>query len=48
MARSILAAVSNRPALVAAAVLCLAAIQLAASCTPEPAPYASRVDFTNH
>lgn len=43
MARSVLAAVSNRPALVAAAVLCLAAIQLAASCTPEPAPYASRV-----
>ncbi|WP_292023403.1 MULTISPECIES: hypothetical protein [unclassified Brevundimonas] len=43
MARSILAAVSNRLALVAAAVLCLATIQLAASCTPEPAPYASRV-----
>jgi hypothetical protein len=42
MARSILAIVPNRPALVAAAVLCLAAIPVAASCTPEPAPYASR------
>ncbi|WEK39366.1 MAG: hypothetical protein P0Y50_12575 [Candidatus Brevundimonas colombiensis] len=42
MARSILTIVSNRPALVAAAMLCLAAIPIAASCTPEPAPYASR------
>ena len=44
MARSIANAVSNRLPLVAAAILCLAAVQLiAASCTPEPAPYAARV-----
>jgi len=44
MARSIAFAVSNRLPLVAAAILCLAAVQLiAASCTPEPAPYAARV-----
>ncbi len=43
MARSILAIVSNRLALVAAAVLCLATIPVAASCTPEPEAYASRV-----
>ena len=44
MARSIILAVSNRLPIVAAAVLCLAATQLiVASCTPEPAPYASRV-----
>lgn len=44
MARSIANAVSNRLPFVAAAILCLAAVQLiAASCTPEPAPYAARV-----
>lgn len=44
MARSIAYAVSNRLPLVATAFLCLAAVQLiAASCTPEPAPYAARV-----
>ncbi|MFA4938508.1 hypothetical protein [Brevundimonas sp.] len=44
MARSIAFAVSNRLPLVATAFLCLAAVQLiAASCTPEPAPYAARV-----
>ncbi|MBB5771020.1 hypothetical protein HNP47_000989 [Brevundimonas vesicularis] len=43
MARSIANAVSNRLPFVAAAILCLAAVQLiAASCTPEPAPYAAR------
>lgn len=36
--------VSNRLLPVAAAILCLMAAQLmAASCTPEPAPYAARV-----
>lgn len=44
MARSIAFAVSNRLQPIAAAVLCLMAAQLiTASCTPEPAPYASRV-----
>lgn len=44
MARSIANAVSNRLPFVAAAILCLVAVQLiAASCTPEPAPYAARV-----
>jgi hypothetical protein len=44
MARSIAFAVSNRLPLVATVFLCLAAVQLiAASCTPEPAPYATRV-----
>ena len=44
MARSIILAVSNRLPLVATVFLCLAAVQLiAASCTPEPAPYAARV-----
>ncbi|MBA4808701.1 hypothetical protein [Brevundimonas sp.] len=44
MARSIAFAVSNRLQPIAAAVLCLMATQLVtASCTPEPAPYASRV-----
>ena len=43
MARSIAFAVSNRLPLVATVFLCLAAVQLiAASCTPEPAPYAAR------
>jgi len=43
MARSIAYAVSNRLPLVATAFLCLVAVQLiAASCTPEPAPYAAR------
>lgn len=43
MAVSIALAVSNRLQNVAAAVLCLMAMQLAvASCTPEPAPYAAR------
>ncbi|WP_164511914.1 hypothetical protein [Brevundimonas fluminis] len=36
--------VSNRLLTVAAAFLCIMAAQLAAaSCTPEPAPYAARV-----
>lgn len=44
MARSIALAVSNRLPLIAAVFLCLVAVQLiAASCTPEPAPYAARV-----
>jgi hypothetical protein len=43
MARSIAFAVSNRLQPIAAAILCLMAAQLVtASCTPEPAPYASR------
>ena len=43
MLRSTLFAVSNRLQPVAAALLCLMAAQLmAASCTPEPAPYATR------
>lgn len=46
MARSIAFAVSNRLQPIAAAALCLMAAQLAAaSCTPEPAPYASRVSI---
>lgn len=44
MAVSIALAVSNRLQPVAAAVLCLMAMQLAvASCTPEPVPYGARV-----
>jgi hypothetical protein len=44
MAVSIALAVSNRLQPMAAALLCLMAMQLAvASCTPEPAPYAARV-----
>lgn len=44
MARSNALAVSNRLPLIATAFLCLALTQLAAaSCTPEPAPYAARV-----
>ena len=44
MALSIAIAVSNRLQPIAAAVLCLMAAHLVtASCTPEPAPYASRV-----
>lgn len=44
MARSIALAVSNRLQPAVAALLCLMAAQLvAASCTPEPAPYAARV-----
>jgi len=44
MAASIAFSVSNRLLTVAAALLCLVAAQLmAASCTPEPAPYAARV-----
>lgn len=43
MLRSTLFAVSNRLQPVVAAVLCLMAAQLmAASCTPQPAPYATR------
>jgi hypothetical protein len=44
MARSIAFAVSNPHQPVVVALLCLMATQLiAASCTPEPAPYAARV-----
>ncbi|MBF0666287.1 MAG: hypothetical protein IR159_12240 [Brevundimonas sp.] len=44
MAVSIALAVSNRLRIIAAAFLCLMAAQLAvASCTPEPAPYATRI-----
>jgi len=44
VAVSIALAVSNRLQPVMAAILCLMAAQLiVASCTPEPAPYASRV-----
>nr|WP_291834873.1 hypothetical protein [Brevundimonas sp.] len=44
MALSIALAVSNRLLPIAGAFLCLMAAQLAvASCTPEPAPYASRI-----
>jgi hypothetical protein len=44
VAVSIALAVSNRLQPIAAAFLCLMAMQLAvASCTPEPAPYATRV-----
>ncbi|EDX80268.1 hypothetical protein BBAL3_1425 [Brevundimonas sp. BAL3] len=46
MARSIAFAVSNRLQPVAAAFICLMAAQMVtASCTPEPAPYASRVEI---
>lgn len=49
MALSIALAVSNRLQPIAAAVLCLMAAQLAAaSCTPEPAPYASRVEVERY
>ena len=44
MAFSIALAVSNRLQPIAAAFLCLMAMQLVlASCTPEPVPYATRV-----
>lgn len=44
MARTLALDVSNRLLPVAMAVLCIMASQLAAaSCTPEPVPYASRV-----
>lgn len=44
MMRMALLIVSNRLQPAAAALLCLMAAQLvAASCTPEPAPYAARV-----
>ena len=44
MAVSIALSVSNRLLPIAGAFLCLMAAQLAAaSCTPEPAPYAARV-----
>lgn len=47
MVRVIAFSVSNRLQPVVAAVLCLMAVQVAvASCTPEPAPYASRVTIT--
>lgn len=43
MAISVALAVSNRLQPIAAAFLCLMAMQLVvASCTPEPAPYAAR------
>jgi hypothetical protein len=43
MAVSVALAVSNRLQPIAAAFLCLMAVQLAvASCTPEPVPYAAR------
>jgi len=42
--RAVAISVSNRLQPVVAAILCLMAMQLVvASCTPEPAPYASRV-----
>ena len=45
MAVSIALAVSNRLQTIAATFLCLLAMQLAvASCTPEPVPYAARVE----
>lgn len=44
MVRAVAITVSNRLQPMAAALLCLMAMQLAvASCTPEPAPYATRV-----
>lgn len=44
MAVSLTLFVSKRLQLIAAALLCLMATQLAAaSCTPDPAPYAARV-----
>lgn len=47
MAVSITLAVSKRLQAIAVAFLCLMAAQLAAaSCTPDPAPYAARVDIT--
>lgn len=43
MARLLVLSVSNRLQSIVAALLCLMAIQIAAaSCTPEPAPYATR------
>jgi len=46
MVRAIAFAVSNRLQPIAAALLCLMAAQLVtASCTPEPAPYATRVNI---
>ena len=47
MAVSIALAVSKRLQPIAAAFLCLMAVQLAvASCTPEPAPYAVRIGLS--
>jgi hypothetical protein len=44
VAKAIVLGVSNRLQPIAAAFLCLMAMQLVvASCTPEPAPYAVRV-----
>ena len=44
MAKTLIFGVSNRLQPIAAAFLCLMAMQLAlASCTPEPVPYATRV-----
>lgn len=44
MARTAALTVSNRLQPIVAALLCLMAMQLVtASCTPEPAPYATRV-----
>ncbi len=45
MVRAAALTVSNRLQPIAAAILCLMAMQLfmAASCTPEPAPYAVRI-----
>ena len=46
MVRVIAFSVSNRLQPIVAAVLCLMAAQLiVASCTPEPAPYAARVEI---
>lgn len=46
MAVSVALAVSNRLQPIAAAFLCLMAMQLVvASCTPEPAPYAASVSI---
>ena len=43
MVRAVAITVSNRLQPMAAALLCLMAMQLVvASCTPEPAPYAAR------
>lgn len=47
MAKTLVLGVSNRLQPIAAAILCLMAAQLvAASCTPEPVPYASRASLT--
>jgi hypothetical protein len=47
MARTAVISVSNRLQPAVAALLCLMASQLiVASCTPEPAPYATRVAIT--